>query len=425
MIIGISYGVSITIKREVPKYDRKEAELKVLNMMQTKPAEITNIYTYGKSLNVNGKITNINKDNYESAKLYITDGIDYEQSYNMECTFDGSNLLFSSTLINSGIVIDDLQNSEYYIFVRLKLNNSIDPRYYSFINTSENKNIVYYTVTKNNVNRKALIEFSEKDYNNKKYNLLAIKIQDSTLPQNIYDIVIDAGHGGKDPGEILGKDTEANITLEYANSLKESLENLGYKVALTRDSSNSSSFSTTNMYDADGRISIACSSQAKLMISFHINNDVNKGLTGFEIYSPCKSNLYFATEMANRINEHSTITYSNNNSFKKADGVYVKNFTSSIIKEYENTANKKGYEPYNITTDTPYLYTIREVGGIATGAYVDGRNKTYSKNEYYNSNRGIECYQLELGYIKNDLDIIKNEKTQIVQAITEAISNKY
>jgi len=96
-----------------------------------------------------------------------------------------------------------------------------------------------------------------------------------------------------------------------------------------------------------------------------------------------------------------------------------------VIKEYENTANKKGYEPYNLTTETPYLYTIREVGGIATEAYVDGRNTAYDKNEYYNSNQGIECYQIELGYIKTDLEIIKNEKENYIRAITEVIENNY
>lgn len=106
-------------------------------------------------------------------------------------------------------------------------------------------------------------------------------------------------------------------------------------------------------------------------------------------------------------------------------GVYVKNFTKQIIKEYENTANKKGYEPYNITLDTPYLYTIREVGGIATGAYVDGRNTSYSANKYYNSNQGIECYQVELGYIKNDLEILENEKEEIIKAIAETINSYY
>ena len=178
------------------------------------------------------------------------------------------------------------------------------------------------------------------------------------------------------------------------------------------------------MYSENGRISIACKSKAKLMISFHVNNGA-KNLSGFEIYSPSKSDLKFAEMMANKIKEYSNINFSNNKSFKKSDGVYVRNFTNNVIKEYENTANKKGYEPYNLTTETPYLYTIREVGGIATEAYVDGRNTAYDKNEYYNSNQGIECYQIELGYIKTDLEIIKNEKENYIRAITEVIENNY
>ena len=94
MIIGICYGISITIKREVPKYNKNEAEVKVLNMIQTKSVEATKVYTYGKSLSVEGKITNINKDNFESAKLYITDGLDYEKKYNLNCTFEEKDLVF-------------------------------------------------------------------------------------------------------------------------------------------------------------------------------------------------------------------------------------------------------------------------------------------------------------------------------------------
>ncbi len=425
MIVGIWYGVSITIKRQIPKYDQKTSEIKVFNMIQTKTAEATNVYTYGKALNVTGKISNVSKDNFESARLYITDGLNYEQSYNLDYDFKGNSLIFSSDLINSDFIIDELDNSEYYVLLRLKLNNSIEPKYYSFKNASESGNIEYYTITKEGTNRKATIAFSEKDYNNNKYDLLTINLENTNLPDDIYDIVIDAGHGGKDIGEKSGTDTEADITLDYSKSLKENLESLGYKVKLTRDDSNSSEFSATNMYDSNGRISIACRTKAKLMISFHVNNDSNSRLSGIEIYSPCRANLSFATEMANKINEYSTITFSNNKSFKQAEGVYVKNFTNQIIKEYENTANKKGYEPYNITINTPYLYTIREVGGIATGAYVDGRNTAYSANRYYKSNQGIECYQLELGYIKNDLEIIKNEKDEIVRAITEVIKNNY
>ena len=319
MIVGIWYGVSITIKREIPKYDQKSTETKVLNMIQTKTAETTSIYTYGRALNLSGKISNISKDNFESARLYITDGLNYEQTYNLNYSFEGNNLVFSSSSINSGLIIDELENSEYYVLLRLKVNNSIEPKYYSFHQSSGNDNIEYYTVTKNDTNKKASISFFEKDYNNKKYNLLTLKLEDTNLPDDVYDIVIDAGHGGTDTGEKSGETTEAALALSYSKDLKEKLENMGYKVKLTRDDSNSSEFSATNMYDANGRISIACKAKAKLMISFHVNNDANNRLSGLEIYSPCKSNLEFAIQMANKINEYSGLSFSNNNSFKQSE----------------------------------------------------------------------------------------------------------
>lgn len=351
--------------------------------------------------------------------------MDFEQAYALNYNFEEAELVFSSDKqMNAGIVLDNLEEGEYFILLRLTLNNSIEPRYYAFSNVSNYQSLDYYTVTKENANKKATISFYEKTYNEKSFKLSTITMETAILPEDVYDIVIDAGHGGKDVGEKLGGITESELTLEYAKLLKESLENKGYKVKLTRDDNNTGTYTYTNMYDSNGRISMACSSKAKLMISLHINNGFND-LNGFEIYSPCKCNLNFATEMANKIKEKSSISFSNNKAFKECDGVYVKNFTKSVIKDYEATANKKGYAPYNITTNTPYIYTIREVGGIATGAYVDGRNTSYNKNEYYNSNHGIECYQVEMGYIKHDLEIIKNEKEAYVSAITEAICNNF
>jgi hypothetical protein len=135
--------------------------------------------------------------------------------------------------------------------------------------------------------------------------------------------------------------------------------------------------------------------------------------------------MSLAVLLAQKIKEYSSISYSNNGAYKYQDGVYVKNYTAKEIKEAEYAAKRKGYEPYNITEQTPYFYTIREVGGIATGAYVDGRNKNYNKNEYYKSCQGIECYQVELGYIKTDLNILLTEKEQITQGIADAIIEYY
>ena len=88
-------------------------------------------------------------------------------------------------------------------------------------------------------------------------------------------IVIDAGHGGKDSGEKSGNITEAGITLNYAEKIKAKLEEEGYKVFLTRNDENTDYYNYTNMYDQDGRITTACRSKAKLMVSFHINQGNN------------------------------------------------------------------------------------------------------------------------------------------------------
>lgn len=416
-VIGV-YFATAPRRKSAHEQEKKEA---IFDKLQSKQMQTSEFFTYGRSFNITGILNSVSKDNFESAKLYITDGDAYEKTYNLLSVFEDGNLKVTSTdMINNGLILDDLPEGEYTILLRLKLNNNVNPKYYSFENISNYPNIEYYTVTKDETNRKITISFENKEYKNNKYSCLNLKVENTDLPEEVYDIVIDAGHGGKDTGEKLGSDTEANIALNYANSLKEKLEQNGLKVKLTRADFNTDSFTATNMYDENGRISIACKSKAKYMISFHINSG-NSGLRGVEIYSPCKSDLNFSKIMANKIIEKTDIEYSNNNSFKQGEGVYVRNFTQSVINEYTNTANKKGYQPYNITLDTPYLYTIREVGGIATNAYVDGRNTSYSANKFYNSNQGIECYQIEMGYIKNDLDIIKNQMEQYVSAISEAI----
>ena len=421
IVIGFAIGIYFSIFAREKTQDEQTKNDAIFAMIQTKPIEVTEFFTFGKCFNFSGKLSGIAKDNFESAKLYLTDGNGFEKNYRLEGKIEEGNLILTTTdEINTGLILDDLSSGEYIVLVRLKMNNSVNPKYYSLANSSEYEDIEYYTITKDDSNRKIKIEFKNKSYNGQNYAYLNMDVAETEKPEEIYDIVIDAGHGGKDTGEKSGSDTEADIALSYAKLLKTRLEAQNLKVKLTRDDSNTDTYTSNNMYDENGRITIACRSKAKYMLSLHINNG-NKGLKGLEIYSPCKSNLDFAQNMANKIVTYTNLEYSNNNSFKKGEGVYVRNFTQSVINEYTNTANKKGYEPYPITLDTPYLYTIREVGGIATNAYVDGRNKSYSANQYYHSNQGIECYQIEMGYIKNDLEAIKNEMEQYVTAISEAV----
>ncbi len=421
IIAGFVIGIYFSCFSKSQQQQENSKNDAIFAMLQTKQIEVTEFFTFGKCLNFSGKLTGVSKDNFESAKLYLTNGNDFEKTYQLEGKIEEGNLNLSTTSqINTGLILDDLVPGEYILLVRIKMNNNVSPKYYSLSNCSELGDIEYFTITKENANRKIHINFKNKTYDEHEYAYLSLNVTPAEKPEDVYDIVIDAGHGGKDTGEKSGSDTEADITLSYAKLLKERLEVQGLKVKLTRDDVNTDTFTSTNMYDENGRITTACRSKAKYMLSFHINSG-NRGLKGLEIYSPCKSNLDFAQNMANKITTYTNLEYSNNHSFKKGEGVYVRNFTQNVINEYTNTANKKGYEPYPITLETPYLYTIREVGGIATNAYVDGRNKTYSANRYYHSNQGIECYQIEMGYIKNDLEIIKNEMEPYVTAISEAV----
>lgn len=213
------------------------------------------------------------------------------------------------------------------------------------------------------------------------------------------------GHGGCDDGMINGNYNESDIVLNCSNILKQQLEQMGYKVLLTRDESLDKNIDTTiNMYDEDGRVNIANASHAKLVISLHMDKG-EKNDSGIEVYAPCMCDLSFAKNIADNIVNNLDISYSTAELFKKDDGVYVRNYRSWEITEQKNSAIRNNYEPYDITTSTPYLYMIRECGGVITNAYVDGRNTVYGKNNYINSNIGIETYVIQLGNMVNDYDL--------------------
>lgn len=340
--------------------------------------------------------------------------------------FSDNTLSFSTTdKINKGLNLEQLNTENFYIFVKVAYSNG-DIKYYTLKNSSEYANSTYYSITKNNLNNKIDITFEK--YKDIPY--LALKVsQVNSLPQDVYDIAIDPGHGGLDSGAVQSGYKESELVLTSALDLKNKLENLGLKVFISRNGSESNSEDTeNNMYNENGRINILNKSHAKILISLHINeNTYSKSSGGVEVYAPNDCDLSFAKLLAKNIVDYSGSYYSKLTAFKKDDGVYIHNFTNADILAFKNRATKNGYEPYNITTSTPYLYVIRETGGISTNAFVDGRNKNYGKNNYYNSNIGIESYVVELGYMKNqnDLENIVSNYGKYMDGIVEAIKSVF
>ena len=90
-------------------------------------------------------------------------------------------------------------------------------------------------------------------------------------------IVIDPGHGGKDPGAAANGVTEKNINLAVGLELAKALTARGYNVVMTRQ---------TDIYlKLQERTDIANNVNADLFVSVHINALPNKKTaSGFEIY---------------------------------------------------------------------------------------------------------------------------------------------
>lgn len=120
-------------------------------------------------------------------------------------------------------------------------------------------------------------------------------------------VVIDAGHGGKDPGAVSKdkKTYEKNITLDIAQKLAAKIKE-GYpdvKVLLTR--------SKDVAVDLADRAEKANKANADLFISIHINSEAGTAASGFSVHilgqSSNKNRDLFAQNMAMVQRENSVI----------------------------------------------------------------------------------------------------------------------
>lgn len=395
------------------------------NIEENVTAKINEYYIYGTHLNFNGYILKEDFDDFvvEKARVIIKDknGVRDEISAILNEEEEKYNISISSN-INEGINLEELIDEDYYVlFLKLsgkdKKANYIE-KIYSFNNLSNISTNEYYTLTQNGKNNKIDILFNE---DNKS---IQIKSREIKLPENVYDFVIDAGHGGTDTGAQYLEYNEKDFTLDYSITLKEKLESLGYKVKLTRETD-----IRTPSYGENSRSEIPFETKAKLVLSIHFNSsDYDENNGGVEIYSPNHANLNFAKKIADNIVDYVGTLYSINSYKRVVDGVYVRTFNKEEIDSFREEAKNDGYELYeSITTDTNYLFMIRETGGKITGAYMDGRNQYGSLNHYYDSNISAESYLLELGFINSTKEIerFKSKKNEYLDAICKSICENY
>lgn len=96
-------------------------------------------------------------------------------------------------------------------------------------------------------------------------------------------IVIDAGHGGRDPGAQHHGLREKDVNLDIARRLAGELKARGFSVIMTRDRDEFIALSR--------RPDVANRHHADLFLSVHSNANRNRNVQGFEVYYPRESRV--------------------------------------------------------------------------------------------------------------------------------------
>ncbi len=410
LIIIIGYGGYIL-------YDTyyKDKGIPKLEIMEER-FSLDKYYIYGTHLNMEGSI-NLDDD----LELIL-----YNGEFKYIPLKKENNKYFISDYINDGLYLDDIELGKYYLFVATSFNDEDGNKqynYYGIDNNTSYEETTYYTMS--NYNKKIIIN-SELEYPT-----MILEVINNN-DKDIYDIVIDPGHGGMDSGAYSGGVGESDFTMKLASKVKNKLESNGVKVKLTRENDTLTHDELLEEYGTHGRAVIPNEVHAKYTFSLHMNSSKNSYVSGLEVYTAKNINYDFAKLLANNILDNTGLKISANMQSKIYNSIYSRNFTSYDIKEAMDGYKKKGQTPYNVTTESTYYYMIRETGGIVTGAYVDNRNANIAKNAvldnpYYKSNVGVETYLLELGYItnSNDRDNMKNDMDKYANAIANSFMSIY
>jgi N-acetylmuramoyl-L-alanine amidase len=214
-------------------------------------------------------------------------------------------------------------------------------------------------------------------------------------------VVIDPGHGGRDPGALGEHAREKEITLAAAKELKKRLEDSGrYRVVMTR--------SDDTYIPLENRVQIARRAGADLFISLHADAGANKQTRGASVYT-------LSDEGSERVAKNVT---SNSDWFIDAEVPGGTRAVKQILFDLTQraTRNKSGAFAELL---------IDKVGGEApllTRAHRDARYVVLFAPD-------VPAVLLEMGFITNSADekllTSDQQRSKIVRAIQAAIDEYF
>ena len=224
----------------------------------------------------------------------------------------------------------------------------------------------------------------------------AVAVGPSKPATVIRTIVLDAGHGGKDPGA-LGKAglQEKDINLDVARRLKEELSRQGIKVILTRDSD--------EFIPLDQRPAAANRISADFFVSIHSNASENDSASGFEAYFLSSDHDDMAKAVA--IRENAATRYEPDNQFEYSSGL------NAVL--WDMILNENRME--SVEMARTIAASVERQVNIPT-RYIKGANFLVLKGAR------MPAVLVELGYVTNRTEAAQLQNDYYRQMLAEAIA---
>ncbi len=207
-----------------------------------------------------------------------------------------------------------------------------------------------------------------------------------------YTVVIDAGHGGKDPGAVgFGKYSEKDVVFSVANYLKNELSR-DFNVIMTR--------SRDDFITLGNRPRIGNKNNGDIFISIHANADKNGTGTGFEAFYFSKKSSPYAERVA---------------SFENSFGDKYGEDSGDIAQIMGELAYKKNQEESIKLGEDIALSYSRSLNMKNRG--VHGANFAVL--------RGFDGpgVLVELGFISNANDVLKLKQSKYQRAMAQELAN--
>lgn len=245
----------------------------------------------------------------------------------------------------------------------------------------------------------------------KAFNLVENKFNEKTITA----IIIDAGHGGKDPGSIgINKLKEKDIVLSFSLELKEELKKAipNVDIVLTRDKDSYPTLQERYKI-ANGAAKINTDkSKNALFISVHANASLNPKAKGFE--------AYFIT--AQESSEYArAVSILENSALVKFDKIDASKYEENSSQLTHNYMLVEQYQKESRLLAKSIVDEVYKIGGVSK------RNKPVQNALFYVLKGSIMPSTLiEIGFITNEEDakFMNTKETRIKMVKATAMGIK-